>query len=145
MKSINILITLLMIGCINCSKDNDQNPVPVKPLNMDTISFAHSMKGWELYSWPNGNDWNYSILLGMNRSKTYDEIITNNIIVCGKDTLKMLLDKFPGNEQITWIGEGCLDNVWGGTGSPLSLPGKSIIGDINNYCIQKKLVLNICE
>ena len=79
---------------------------------LDTISFSHSMKGWELYSWPSESDWNYSILIGTNRNKTYQEVTTNKISVVGKDSLKILLDKFPANEQIFWIGKPSGDD-WG--------------------------------
>jgi len=142
---INIILLLMLafISFINCSKEKNQEPEPVMLINLDTISFDHSMKGWELYSWPNGNDWNYSILTGTNRLKSYEEITGNKIIVCGKDSLKMLLDKFPVNEEIFWISEGWLDRIWGSNYGNLSLPDSNIIKEIKRYCIQKQLELSI--
>ena len=107
---------------------------------LDTISFTHSMKGWELYSWPNGGDWNYSFLVGTNRAKTYDEVITNKIAVIGKDSLKMLLDKFPAKEELFWIGKRVGDG-W----ENLSFPDTNTINEIKDYCVQKELVLNVVE
>lgn len=107
---------------------------------LDTISFTPSMKGWELYSWPDGSVWNYSILIGTNRSKTYQEVITNKISVLGKDSLKILLDKFPAKEQIFWMGKR-LNDDWGN----ISLPDIQTINEIKNYCTQKELVLNVVE
>jgi hypothetical protein len=106
---------------------------------LDTISFAHSMKGWELYSWPHGSHWNYSIMMGTNRAKTYTEVITNKIAVIGKDSLKMLLNKFPAKEEIFWIGKH------GGDEWNLSLPDTNTISEIKNYCVQKELVLNVFQ
>lgn len=110
-----------------------------KNSKLDTITFTRSMKGWELYSWPKGNDFIYSILMGTNRSKTYDEVITNKIAVTGKDSLKMLLDKFPSKEEIFWRGKGTGD--W----ANLSFPDQNTIKEIKNYCQQKELNLQVME
>jgi len=105
---------------------------------LDTITFSHSMKGYELYSWPNGNNWNYSILTGTNRLKSYEEVITNKIAVVGKDSLKMLLDKFPVNEEIFWIGHRS-DGEW----SNISFPDQNTIDEIVSYANQKDLKLQV--
>lgn len=107
---------------------------------LDNISFTHSMKGWELYSWPSESDWNYSILIGTNRNKTYQEVITNKISVVGKDSLKIMLDKFPANEEIVWIWKPSGDD-WGN----ISLPDDPTINEIKDYCTQKKLVITVVE
>lgn len=117
----NLIVTLLI-------KQNSK---------LDTITFAPSMKGWELYSWANGNDWKYSILMGTNREKTYQEVITNKIAVTGKDSLKMLLDKFPAKEEILWKGKGTGD--W----ANLSFPSQSTIDEIMNYAVQQELKLQV--
>ena len=36
--------------------------------------FGESMKGYELYSWQEGNTWKFSLLVGTNREKSLDEI-----------------------------------------------------------------------
>jgi len=33
------------------------------------------MKGYELYSWQNGSNWNFTLITGTNRTKSFDEII----------------------------------------------------------------------
>ena len=147
MKRLIITITEFLILCsvifMNCSKGRNQLPEPVKLINLDTVTFSHSMKGWELYSWPNGNDWNYSILIGTNRLKTYNEVIENKIIVLGIDSLKMLLDKFPKKEEIFWVGEDWLKRIWGTYYGNLSLPDNGVISEIKDYCTLKELVLGI--
>jgi len=103
------------------------------------------MKGWELYSWPNNDDWNYSILEGTNRVKSYDEVTSNSIVVSGKAPLKQLLDKFPENESIFWMGQKWLENSWSGSHANLSLPDNKTVDEIKDYCSKKKLGLNINE
>ena len=134
-----LLLTLGTFCLVDCSKENN----PPGRLDLDTISFEHSMKGWELYSWQNGKDWNYSVLMGTNRIKTYEEVINNKIIVCGKDSLKLLLDKFPANEYIFWIGKQWLEQSWPDNHGNLSLPDAGTIEEIKNYCLQKKLILEL--
>jgi hypothetical protein len=149
MKIVRLIILFSLISAASaftgCSKGNNDEIKPVDLINLDTISFSHSMKGWELYSWPNGNNWNYSILIGTNRTKTYDEVTTNKIIVAGKDSLKMLLDKFPENEYIFWIGKGWLESCWDGNYGNLSLPDNKTINEIKEYCTSRKLVLGITD
>lgn len=144
MKTVILKITLIFIfysfALLNCTKDKNRNSDPVKTLTLDMISFNHSDKGWELYSWPNGNDWNYSILPGTNRLKSYEEVTTNKIIVPGKDSLKMLLGKLPENEQIFWISETWLKNIWGNNYGSLSLPDQNTVDDIKTFCNQRKLM-----
>lgn len=111
--------------------------------NLDSISFQHSMKGWELYSWQTDNEWNYSILVGTNRSKTQDEVLKNKIIVTGKEALKLLLTKFPEKEEIFWVGKGWAGINWDYSILKLSLPDNQIINEIKAHCILKKLILNI--
>ena len=98
-----------------------------------------------MYSWPNGNDWNYSILIGTNRLKTYDEVTTNKIIVFGKESLKMVLDKLPEGEYISWIGKEWLDNNWRTNYGSLSLPDNNTINEVKNHCVQKKLLSDVID
>jgi hypothetical protein len=126
-----------------CSKENDREFKPVAQINLDTITFSHSMKGWELYSWPNGKKWNYSLLPGTNRLKSYEEVTRNKIIVTGIDSLKLLLAKLPENEEITWIGEGWLKQIWGGGYGDLCLPDTEIIDEIRAFCVRENLYLTV--
>lgn len=105
--------------------------------NGESASFAHLMKGYELYSWAKGDDWSYSILPGTNRIKSYKEVIANKTTVVGKDSLKLLLDKFPTNEYISWIGRVQ------GDGGNLALPDQNTIDEIKNYASQKELDFHV--
>ena len=135
------LIILLSV----CSKEKTQIQEPTNHIDLDALTFPHSMKGWELYSWPKGNNWNYSILTGTDRLKSYEEVTTNQVIVTGKDSLKMVLDKFPTDEMILWIGRGWLERCWGGGMHDLSLPPQEILDEISAYCTRKHLTLQITD
>jgi len=140
-----IILTVIMIFLFRCTSDQEADKNTSGRINIDTLTFAHSMKGWELYSWPVRDEWDYSILVGTNRIKSYDEVTNNKIIVTGKDSLKMVLNKFPENENIFWIGRGWLESCWGGNYGDLSLPDTVIINEIKAYCVQRKLVLYVSD
>jgi hypothetical protein len=73
----------------------------------------HSMKGYELYSWPEDSQWHFTLITGTNRNKTLEEIISNvNIIsqdrwvqihVVGVEAIETVLSRLPQNEVILWL------------------------------------------
>ena len=144
-KRFSLTILMLIVIFLACSKESTKDQEPEYEIDIDNLTFEHSMKGWELYSWPYGNDWNYSILIGTNRFKTYDEVTTNEIIVTGKDRLKSVLNKFPENEIITWIGRGWLESCWTEDYKDLSHPPENIINEIRQYCLANNLVLQVTD
>lgn len=118
---------------------------------LDTLIVPHSMKGYELYSWQEGNEWYFSILVGTNRIKTYAEVISiypteiHLITGTGIASLKLVLAKFPEDEYITWIGQGWLQSCWSDNFGNLRLPPQNIIDDITQYCSQEKLNLQVTD
>jgi hypothetical protein len=149
MKTYRIIPVILLIACSvvlrNCSDDENQARTIPNQDGFKTIRFVHSMKGWELYSWPKGSHWRYSILPGTDLVKTLEEVTSNGLRVNGKDSLKMLLSKFPVNEEITWIGEAWLDSAWSNDYGNLSLPPIDTLDEIKQYCELKDLNLQVTD
>lgn len=137
-----LVLAIFSLFCFSrCADITKQEMNPVNQLNLDTVIIASSMKGWELYSWPHGNDFYYSFLIGTNRSKTYQEVLANKLRVSGKDSLKLLLNKFPENESLFWLGA-----AWSAKNSGnFSLPDSKTVNEIKTYCSQKKLILMVGE
>jgi hypothetical protein len=135
-----VQLIILVVFSVQCSKKSAPDKTSSK---FDTLTFFHSMKGWELYTWPEGDDWKYSILNGTNRLKTYQEVTTNQITVMGIDSLKMLIDKFPVKEEIFWISDYWLKNIWGSNYGNLSLPDTNTVNEVKKYCSSKGLALTI--
>ena len=143
-----LFLSVLLWLFISCSKVNKEDPAATKS-NSDTLVVPHSMKGYELYSWPEGNQWYFALLLGTNRIKTYEEVISNTpseihlITVTGVDALKLALDRFPENEYITWVGKNWLQNTWSSNYGNFQLPPQNYMDDLVQYCKQRKLNLQI--
>jgi len=140
-------IFLVMLGLIvvlsGCSKASSQTQETTYQLNLNESAFPHSMKGWELYSWSDGSEWYYSILVGTNRLKTCEEVTTNEAIVTGIDSLKTALKKFPDGEFITWLGLGSLDACSDDNFVNLSLPPEDTIDEVKQYCDENNLTLYV--
>ena len=141
MKTTLFILIFLVVGMIACQKRTD-NLTTAKSSLLDTVSFSQSMKGWELYSLRSGNNWLYSILMGTNRGKSYDEVALNNVKVIGTDSLKMLLAKLPANENIIWRGTGLLPYSSGGYYT-LTSPDNSTVNEIKDFCAQKGLIIYV--
>ena len=72
-----------------------------------------SMKGYELYSWLQNDQWNYTLITGTNRDKTTEEIVTAgytvntdgwvNIHVAGLNSIEQVISLLPAGEFVTWL------------------------------------------
>jgi hypothetical protein len=145
---LSISVSLLLFTA--CHKEKMEEPADTKS-DFDTLVVLHSMKGYELYSWTEGNKWYFSVLVGTNRIKTYAEVVSNTpseihlITVAEIDDLKLVLARFPENEDITWKGKGWLQSAWGSNYGNLQLPPQNYIDDITQFCAQKKLNLQVTD
>lgn len=102
----------------------------------------HSMKGYELYSWPEDSQWHFTLITGTNRNKTLEEIISNaNIIsedgwvhihVVGIDAIKTVLSRLPQNEEILWLARLRSEQTPQG-GVNITLPTGLIIDTIKEH------------
>ncbi len=115
---------------------------PVSPL-------PHSMKGYELYSWPVDDDWHFTLITGTNRLKTMEEITTGEdvidtggwvrISVVGVDSLREVLRRLPAGETVFWVGG------WYLFFDKLSLPPQAVIDEVRVYCQELGLDLSVVE
>lgn len=128
-----------------------------KLINKQSISsdqLPHSMKGYELYSWLENNEWQFTLITGTNRNKTLDEIISNTntvskdgwvqIHVDGIDAIKTVLSKVPQNEMVFWLGtlrseQPSQSNV------NITLPDSIITNSIKEYTEQCGLDFSIYD
>jgi len=147
MRSITIIsLVILFLSQSNCKKEFDsENFIDVNGVKFDTLTFTHSVKGWELYSWPTNNDWKYSFLIGTNRLKTFDEVYNNPLVVTGKDSLKAIINKLPANEEIFWISTVWLSRTWLESFGSLQLPSRNIQIEIKEYCEKRDIKLTILD
>lgn len=154
MKKLFIPLTILFLSLVftACTKDSPNcDCLASLPDKLQTIKIELSMKGWELYSWQENTEgctkWNYALLPGTNKLKTYNEVTVDALLkVSGEQQLKLLLNKFPANESILWVGEKWLSNVWGQSNvnyGNLRLPSTTVLDEIKQHCVQKGLQLTI--
>ena len=134
-----MLCLLILTGC---SRDNTPIQGPTNEIDISNLEFVQSEKGWELYSWYDGKDWNYSILAGTNRFKTLYEVKGNKVRVIGEEKLMAVLKKLPKSDTLTWIGPMWMA-AWQTSYGNLDLPPQEIIDKIKQFCTKIGLNLQI--
>jgi len=103
----------------------------------------HSMKGYELYSWEEDNQWHFTLITGTNRTKTMEEITSKEdfisetgwvkIHVMGANAIKDVLSRLPQSESIFWCDELHIGQT---TETDLELPPEQITDAIKEYAEQ---------
>jgi len=125
-------LTCLLVGSgaalTGCATGHDENVL--------------SMKGYELYSWPAGQDWNFALLIGTNRLKTLEEIKAPEQTLHGVDAIKTALRGLPANEQVFWVGLGWLQQSQMASGS-IAIPPAPIRDEIMDLCSQLGIRLTV--
>ena len=123
MRAIRTFLFVVLTGVVlsGCGATSEPEATP----------FPESMKGYELYSWQDGNQWYFSILVGTNREKTLDEIKSADTVLQGIDALTSALEQMPAGQNITWS-----------TRDTLSFPSDEVIQQIEQVCTDQGLILN---
>lgn len=139
-----LCFVFLIAGCSEKQKE------VVAVSNLDNLTVTPSMKGWELYSWPESNTWRFSFFIGTNRLKSLSEVTGSTgpealIRVTGLDSAKMVLRRFPAGENIMLIGQGWLQNAWRAEYGNLQLPPQSVIDELKTLSSQRNLVLTVAN
>ena len=97
MKTIRTFLFAILLGSLLAGCGAASQPT--------ATSFPESMKGYELYSWQDGGQWKFSLLIGTNREKTLEEIKSADVVLSGVDALSSTLKKFqpdntlPGHQE----------------------------------------------
>lgn len=93
-----------------------------------------AMKGYELYSWQADGAWSFSLLVGTNRLKTYEEVTSAEVAVQGVEAIKAALGELPNGEQVFWSAKRVPDTA---------LPPDEVINEIAAHCEQVGVVLAV--
>ena len=106
-------------------------------------SLPHSMKGYNLFSWQQDEDWYFTLVTGTNAGIAFEAIIAPGntisddgyvkITVVGMDDLKQLLSRLPSGEEVIWSGMDLGGQVPEGT-IYLTLPPQEMIDELTAYC-----------
>jgi len=126
MKAISAILFSILIGIVlsGCGNISQATSTPL----------GESMKGYELYSWQDGGEWKFSLLVGTNREKTLDEIKSADVVLSGMDALTAKLKQIPAGQYITWSSR-----------ETLSFPPDDILKQVEQICKDEGLILNIAS
>jgi len=116
----------------------------LRPPALPTGALPQSFKGYELYSWQEGDDWQFTLITGTNRNKTIAEILSREPLVTGDgwvhihatgvDELKGTLSRIPEGEFVMWFSQ-----FYGEGGETIALPPQDIVEDVASHAAQRGL------
>ena len=102
-----------------------------------------SMKGYEIYSWQEDDQWVFKLITGTNRQKSIDEIMSDsepiqedslvNIKIIGVDSLKKTLERVPKDESVFWLTADKMETAASQT-NPFGFPSDIMIKDLQLFC-----------
>lgn len=102
----------------------------------------HSMKGYELYSWQEDNQWHFTLITGTNRTKTMEEITSEEDSISesgwvkarveGVGATKNVLSRLPQGESVFWCDELHIGQT-AGTDIEIQLPPEQITDIIKEH------------
>ncbi|MBN1153142.1 MAG: hypothetical protein JXA58_08020 [Dehalococcoidia bacterium] len=114
-----------------------------------TCPLPHGMKGYELYSWQEDNEWHFTLISGTNRNKAAAEIVAHiNIVsedgwvqlhVVGVEAIETTLSRLPPEESVYWLSAltaGNQDIVF-------SLPPQSVVDEVIEHAATCGLDLRV--
>ncbi len=127
-------------------------PLPTLDLEKFPNPLPKSIKGYELYSWQVGERWNFTLITGTNREKSFEELMTADsevsadgfvkITVSGVDAIKQVLAMLPAKSEVFWSGMDLSDLVPEGT-VYFAYPEKIVKDDMINFCNKHDVKLEI--
>lgn len=128
--SLSLLVLALLSVCA-CGAFE----APIEPTGIPTLApRARSMKGYEMYSWQMRGVWYFSLVVGTDRFKTYDEISSPELRLHGLEALESELDELPRGEQVFWSAQRVPNTAW---------PPVTMIEEISAYCRERGIQLEI--
>ena len=123
--SLALLAAIVAATLASCKPEPTETPEPALP---------RSMKGYELYSWYESTGWQFALVAGTNRLKTFAEVSSPRVRLASLEALKSELERLPSGEQVLWS----LDLVPGTT-----LPPSDIVEEVHAFCRQRGIQLLI--
>ncbi|NLG49358.1 MAG: hypothetical protein GX552_04515 [Chloroflexi bacterium] len=146
-----MLLALLLLGA--CAGQQAVPPEEPTAIPLDPLPVA--MKGYELYSWPTGEGWAFTLITGTNRNKTYKEVTTGEaqverdgwvkITVEGEAALKAVLARLPEGTPVFWFGAATPIMGEQAAGHELALPDAAMVDEVEEYCRERGIDLHIAQ
>ena len=138
---------------VEIMKSLDQAGKLIDRLSINEVhKLPYSLKGYELYSWEEDGQWHFTLITGTNRTKTLEEITSEEnfvsetgwikIHVVGADAIKDILSRLPQGESLSWCDESHIGQLTD-TYIDLQLPPEQTVDAIKEYTKQLGLDITV--
>jgi len=123
---------------------NSDTPAPLPTLDWNIFpnEFPKSLKGYEIMSWQVGEIWNFTLVSGTNREKSFEELLSPDsfvdetgflkVTVSGFEQIKEVINRLPEDSEVFWGGIDLSGQVTAGT-PYFSFPPQSEMDDLIAY------------
>jgi hypothetical protein len=148
------LLLFLLAICLAAACRQAVTPALPTPTATPPPRLPRSMKGYELYSWPVGEQWHFTLITGTNRNKTVEEVKSTEdrltadgwvrIHVQGVDAIQAVLSRVPAGEWVFWAGPEWATGTLGG-GSDITLPPQAIIDAVEQHTNRLGLQFHVSQ
>ena len=139
------------IGWVDDASIQESFRLAGKLITLPNPPLPQSAKGYELYSWLQNDQWNYTLITGTNRDKTTEEIVTGgywvgsdgwvNIHVVGLNAIEQVLGLLPAGESVFWASGPRSDDPQYAVN--FSLPPSDDVAAIKTYADQHSLNFSV--
>jgi len=131
-KTHRVMIIILVLIFCSCNKTSDQTGTGKK--------YLVSTKGYELYSWQREGGWQFKVLPGTNRNKSYEEIYSDILddsfyhrTADSIDKLKIVLERLPEGETLYWTDDSSLIGTQESM-PDIIFPDEDVITEVQALC-----------
>ncbi|MBN1856569.1 MAG: hypothetical protein JW846_06435 [Dehalococcoidia bacterium] len=118
------------------------------------VVVPQALKGYELYSWVEGDQWHFTLITGTNRNKSIDEVTATSIGVredgfvqlhiVGIEALNSVLGSLPTGESIAWFAALQWDEA-SADYPDIELPPPSLVDAVKAHAEARGLILYVQE
>ena len=146
---VTLLVVIWLMGCNSSPNARNSQPTSSSP---PLPTLPQAVKGYELYSWQQADQWHFTLMSGTNLVKSDEEIMFGKntitadgwirLSVSGVEAAQQLLARLPPSAEVVWIGQPQSRSVEGQAGQ-ITLPSQEIVDVITQECQRLGLKLYI--
>src|SRR5262245_31505797 len=104
-----------------------------------SVSAQKALPTYELYSWKEGDTWNFNVLPDTNRQKTVEEVFDPKKVLRGFDQLKKKLSEMPTGTRIGWFDRLTIGGARLVGSERLGYPPEKLVDEVMQFARSRKI------
>jgi hypothetical protein len=125
------LLFLSLLFLASCKSGTETSPKSL-PEPAAASEEAEEPAGYQLYSWEEHGAWQFSVLSGSNKLRSFEEVSADEVAVEGVSALQSRLRNLPRGAELTWSSHEVTNTEF---------PPDETIASISVYCARRGINL----